>query len=337
MAWCAARRACCDHIAGHRVQPMTTRKTIVISSLTLLSLAGLVVAALYLWPLHSQTLKNTHIQTYTYDQDVALVQRHIQDEMHNPALTPECHSLLLVHGHKTARAVVMFPGYPNCPTQFGELARFYYDRGYNVYVPLAPKFGTRDERGHAEVTATELVDYANQAVNLTSGLGEEVGTVGLSGGGVLSTWSALFRNDTVKRALILSPFYEPHPSQLSKWLLKPFAILFGFRILPDRFTADQASYHALAQYVLIAANLEAEKRPHLTAATLVLASGDDQVDHDVATAVVNRLFDHPVIYLPPAEWGLKHDIVDHTGADINGHAPDLYPRYVQLYEGRPVP
>lgn len=107
--------------------------------------------------------------------------------------------------------------------------------------------------------------------------------------------------------------------------------------MPDHFNADQLSYHALAQYVLIAANLEAKNRPRLATATLVLSSGDDQVDHGVATAVVNRLFDHPVIYLPPAEWGLKHDIVDHAGAGINGHAPDLYPRYLQLYEGQPVP
>lgn len=154
---------------------MATRRKVLITVLTLLPLAGLIITALHLWPLQPQALKHAQIQTYAYDQDAALVQRHIQDEERNPALKPECHSLLLVHGHKTARAVVMFPGYPNCPAQFAELARFYYDHGYNVYVPLAPKFGTHDEWGHTKVTATELADYANQAVNLTSGLGEEVG------------------------------------------------------------------------------------------------------------------------------------------------------------------
>ncbi len=312
---------------------MSTRKKALIGTAVIFSSLGLFVLALYLWPLQSQALKRADIQAYTYDQNVTLLQYHIQDEELDPALKPDCRSQLLTHGRKTARAVVMFPGFRNCPAQFSALAKSYYDKGYNVYVPLVRQFGTRDGRGHAKITADSLVGYANQSVNLTSGLGDEVGTVGLSGGGVLATWSALFRSDIIKRALIISPFYEPHSSQLPKWLVKPFVVLYGFSILPDYFNADQSSYRALAQYARVTANLQAKDRPQLVTASLVLSGGDDQIDHDVARALMHRLFENPVVYVPPAEWGLKHDIVDPTSADINGHAADLYLRYLWLYEG----
>ena len=48
------------------------------------------------------------------------------------------------HGAAVDDAVVLFHGFTNCPQQFDELAREFYARGCNVYVPLIPV--SRQER-----------------------------------------------------------------------------------------------------------------------------------------------------------------------------------------------
>jgi carboxylesterase len=54
---------------------------------------------------------------------------------------PDGASLMLVHGSKTPRAIVLIHGLTNSPRQFRELAEQFYERGYNVIVPRLPEHG----------------------------------------------------------------------------------------------------------------------------------------------------------------------------------------------------
>src|SRR5439155_19595433 len=48
------------------------------------------------------------------------------------AISPECRTLFLSHGHRTARVIVLLHGLTNCPAQFDSLARGAFARGANV-------------------------------------------------------------------------------------------------------------------------------------------------------------------------------------------------------------
>ncbi|MDB5178991.1 MAG: hypothetical protein JWN01_934 [Patescibacteria group bacterium] len=311
---------------------------VILAVMLAFTLHAVVYGALYLHfkATHDASLQHGSGKRSGFAQSVSDIRSIQQREKRDPAVRPECRSQLWLHGTRVPanQAVVMFHGYSNCPEEFSALAKSFYDRGFNVYVPKAPYHGLTDRLAHAHVTAQGLVAYADQAVTLGSGLGKEVGVAGLSGGGVLATWSALYRADVVRRALILSPFYEPSASQTSKMVVPFFLVLYGYGIAPDKFNPDQLSYHALAQYVRIAQNFGGHHpQPPLLSAGMVLSAGDQVIDQDLARSVATLVSPHSLIFVPPPAWGLGHDIVDPKGKDTNGHAADLYPDYLLLYGG----
>jgi hypothetical protein len=57
---------------------------------------------------------------------------------------PDCHTFLLTHGSKTAKAIVFVPGYGSSPPAFKELGPHFYDRGYNVLSAPLPYNGLAD-------------------------------------------------------------------------------------------------------------------------------------------------------------------------------------------------
>jgi carboxylesterase len=110
---------------------------------------------------------------------------------------------------------------------------------------------------------------------LGSGLGSEVGVVGLSGGGVEATWAARYRSDVVRRVLVLSPFYQPSSKRAPAWMMHPFLLLYGHDLMPwDTWTPEGFSYRALAKYVLVGRNVTGRPQHLLKSAALVYASGD---------------------------------------------------------------
>src|SRR5512143_1773521 len=54
---------------------------------------------------------------------------------------PECHSALLAHGARTARAIVFATGFGDCPAAFAELGAQFHERGYNVLTAPLPYDG----------------------------------------------------------------------------------------------------------------------------------------------------------------------------------------------------
>jgi pimeloyl-ACP methyl ester carboxylesterase len=68
--------------------------------------------------------------------------------------------------------------------------------------------------------AEELQEYADDTIDLASGLGNEITVVGISGGGTVAAWIAQQRED-VDRVLALSPFFgvPEIPSLLNTFLM----------------------------------------------------------------------------------------------------------------------
>lgn len=309
----------------------------------LLALTVIAVGALYLWPLYDSELRNAPTHKLSYKEAQNAFSEQLQREKDNPNIKTACHSGLYDHGSRTEKVVVLLHGYTGCSQQYNALAQVYYDRGYNVYIPLAPHHGYVKAE-HNNVEAAGLVSYTNNAINVAAGLGEEVGIVGISGGGVLATWAAEYRNDTVKRLLVLSPFYKPSATEAPSWQVKPFTILYGFGLLPDRFTEPDKqgfSYRALSQYLRIVANYKSKSelaQVQLTSVGVVTTPHDDVIDLEKARAIPEMLAEQTNslyhAYEIPPSWQVGHDIVSPENPDINGRAANLYPIYIALYEGR---
>jgi carboxylesterase len=244
-------------------------------------------------------------------------------------------SRLLSHGERRPGSVLLLHGYTHSPAQLDPLAAALHARGHNVYVPRAPGHGLADAGAHATVTAAGLLGYAAAALDVAAGLGEEVGIVGVSGGAVLATWLAAFRPDAVRRLLVLAPLYAPHAGQVPAAVRVPMQVLYGLRALPDRRNARGYSYHAVGQYLRIAANLPAVfPAAGVRSVAAVLAPGDTTVDARLAFDVPARLARAAGATLRldtlPDDLGLGHDII--STHRLGAHADALNERYVELYQ-----
>ncbi|MFD0579866.1 hypothetical protein [Dactylosporangium darangshiense] len=196
--------------------------------------------------------------------------------------------------------------------------------------------GLVEPGAHATVTAAGLVAYAAAALDEAAALGEETGVVGVSAGAVLATWLAAYRPDAVRRLLVLAPLYGPHAGQVPAAVRVPMQVLYGLRALPDRRNARGYSYHAVGQYLRIAANLPAVfPAAGVRSVAAVLAPGDTTVDARLAFDVPARLARAAGATLRldtlPDDLGLGHDII--STHRLGAHADALNERYVELYEG----
>src|SRR5580692_9890336 len=120
------------------------------------------------------------------------------------------------------RAVVFFHGLTNCPEQFRELGRTFYEMGYNVLIPRLPRHGIADRKVNnlTPLKAEELRDCADTGVDIACGLGEKVYVAGLSAGGTMAAWVAQNRSE-VGRVLLIAPALglTLRESVRSQWVL----------------------------------------------------------------------------------------------------------------------
>ncbi|RYX79238.1 alpha/beta fold hydrolase [bacterium] len=302
----------------------------------------LIIAALlfYFWPTTSKQLQTSTSASSTYDQAVKLVEALVASQK-AASVTSGCTSQLMTHSEKTAKTVVLFHGITACPDQFKAFGQQLFNAGYNVYIPLAPYHGTSDPQAHKDVRSIDLVNYANQSVTIATGLGSEVGVIGLSGGAVVATWAAEYRPE-VTRLLALSPFYEPAAAQAPKWQLPILKKLYGPHILANSSTEPDGkgfSLWALANYLLLADNFK--KTPadlNLKSIGIVESASDDVIDRDKAVQVPQTVADSNSLPLYsktiPAEWNVGHAIVSPDEKGVAEHQQQLFDLYQAYYEGR---
>src|SRR5205823_7297027 len=94
----------------------------------------------------------------------------------------------------------------NCPNQFLNLGRQFYELGYNVLLVPMPHQGLADHMTSelSKMTAEEMAAYADQVVDIARGLGDWVAVAGLSQGGVIAGWAAQTRAD-LDLAVLIAP------------------------------------------------------------------------------------------------------------------------------------
>jgi alpha-beta hydrolase superfamily lysophospholipase len=114
-------------------------------------------------------------------------------------IMPRARTALLDHGERTPLAVVCFHGITNNPAQYETFAPMVYERGANVFVPRMPEHGAADRMTDrlSNLTAEALLASAEEAVDIACGLGERVGVVGISMGGMLAAYFAQYRSIAV--------------------------------------------------------------------------------------------------------------------------------------------
>ncbi|MET8257784.1 alpha/beta fold hydrolase [Micromonospora sp. NPDC005205] len=305
-----------------------------------LALVVAAVAGLYLWPVGRSGLRVAPARPLDFDTATRAAAAIIAAETADPEVRPESRSRLLSHGSRTGRAVLLLHGYTLAPEQYERLAEEFFDNGYNVWVPRAPRHGTVDRRAHHRVEAGELTTYAAQGWAVAAALGDEVGVVGISGGAVLAAWLAQVPGNVVRHLLLLSPFFAPNPRQAPAYAVKPLITLYGCRVLRDRVTSRGYSLAAVTQYLTIARTLpKPPRRTGLRSAAVAISPLDGVVDLRAAVDVPRRIADANAIPLRvctlPETLGVEHNTLNLAALGAEGD--ELRRLYVALYEGAPAP
>jgi esterase/lipase len=264
----------------------------------------------------------------SFDQALAEARRQ-QDALtalHAPAARP----VLLQHGRRTPVAVAWLHGYTNCPRQFEALGQSCLERGWNVWIPLAPRHGLADRMGDATslLTAAELADWGAQAIDVARGLGERVVVGGLSMGGTVSAVLGLRRAD-VSLALPIAPVLSPLPGPPAFSRIAATAL----RVLPNLMVwwdskARQSiagpthayyrySMHGVAEILRLGfAFVDAARQLDPAAARFrfVLNDNDEALHNTLAEAVLARWKRRSVPNVDAVrlsvELGFRHDFID---------------------------
>jgi alpha-beta hydrolase superfamily lysophospholipase len=263
------------------------------------------------------------------------------------AISPECRTLLLTHGARARRAVVLLHGLTNCPEQFRTLGERLYERGANVYIPRLPEHGLADRMTTAlqGLDARAMCEATDEAVDIAGGLGDSVIVVGLCIGGTMAAWAAQERADVVRAVAIApmqglararGPLTLPAmnlmlalPNRFVWWDDKVKTNLPGPRHVYPRF-----STRSVAQSLLLATTVEADARraPPATRSIVVITVGSDvAVDNGAVARLVREWRAHGAQVVArefPARLRLNHDIIDPE--QIGGNPALVYPVLLDL-------
>ena len=265
----------------------------------------------------------------SFAQTVRTIRSAIARDAADPTVLTAGLSRLYEHGRPAQHAVVLFHGFTNCPQQFDELARAYYDRGCNVYVPRIPHHGLRDRltRDLANVTVEELVRFADDTYALARGLGTSVAALGLSLGGALALWLA--KTQPIDLAVPIAPFLLPLPdpqfvgAPALRLLRSIPSMYWWWDIRIKEHTKPDYAYpgyptHAIAELVFLGDAIRAgsaRAKPRGRGCVVVLNELDNAVDNRVTRALLADWNRNGAGYRELVLTGIpprRHDVIDPT-------------------------
>lgn len=323
------------------MKTLTLRKIMIYLAIILGALVAAALIAflvLYYIPHKSTTLQQAATEKLSYDAATKKIITRQKTDASKQDFEKGCESQIYTHGKRVARSVVMFHGITACPKQYSEVAKTFFEAGYNVYVPLAPEHGTtKNPEATADITLASLTQYVGDSYSVATGLGDSVGFVGISGGADLATWGAQYI-DGVSRLLVISPFYEVSPQASPTWQTPLLLSLYGMNLAPDRITQG-FSVRALAKYLIIAQNyredLTAKNLKHIA---VVTSANDTQINLNTAHRIPKSLAQNSKssfqqTRLAP-ELGIGHDALNPTDAAVKKHQAQLNDLYLSFYENR---
>jgi alpha-beta hydrolase superfamily lysophospholipase len=141
-----------------------------------------------------------------------------------------CRSKFFVHRETTSKVFLFFHGFTAGPYQFEPIGKAFFNKGYNVLVPLQPGHGLAGDwkRQNPPPLSTEIETYQEfvlKWLEIAKTLGEQVVVGGLSTGGTLAAWLALEYPQLIDRALLFAPYLASH-NRLFDALIKTLPIYF---------------------------------------------------------------------------------------------------------------
>jgi esterase/lipase len=258
-------------------------------------------------------------------------------------------SILLTHGRRTARVVVLFHGLTDSPLQYAPLAQRLFQEGDNVFVPRLPHHAER--RGNvaelAHLTAQELRDVGDESVDIADALGDTVVVSGLSAGGTVAAWVAQYRTD-VQRVVLVAPALEVthvpsllHGAVLRLALRVPNVTRASPRDSTEPDREPGWATHAVAQTLKLGVAVRAAAAQRPAAArqmTVLLNAHDHTIANGAAVDLARRWRQHgagTLVYILPDSLQLPHDVIDprHPGSNVAA----VYPVVDALIAGRNPP
>ena len=234
------------------------------------------------------------------------------------------HSRLLDHGERLPRVYIMIHGITNSPEQWRELGETLHDRGRHVLILRMPYHGLQRHQVSElkGLKPQDLKVYADEAVDIAAGLGDEIVAIGISGGGTVASWMAQNRPE-VDQALLLAPFYGIHglPDFATTLLMNAFSrlpnIVLDDPLEPRRAwvyrgqaTRGVAAFLALGQRVIDAAKEGA--RP--AGQVIVVTTARDNTANNGSTAGLLDLWRQAGVDLVTFQFEAAQDI-PHNSVD----------------------
>ncbi len=295
----------------------------------LVILAVLLIPVLYLYlkPLNVGDLAASGHPAQTYAE--ALERIHGLDAPVAAKLGPIGGTLLLTHGKKTDKVIVLLHGYTKSPHEFLFLGQLLYAKGYNVLIPRLPHHGLADHMTTEQslLTAEEMALFSNEVVDCAHGLGDHITVAGLSAGGLTTAWIAQNRAE-VEKAVVMSPVfgYKAIPTPLTlpamnAYLTLPNSFKWWDDKHPGLLTPDlyypRWSTHALAQLLRLSFATQQKAAEHSPAAQSILMvtnAHDNDVNNEMTARVVEHWHksaaDKIHTFEFPLSQGLDHDFID---------------------------
>ena len=282
----------------------------------------------------------------SYAEAVQRVESKIASEVN---FYPDSHTILMTHGARTAKTIVLVHGYPSSPAPFKEIAAQFFDRGYNVLAMTMPYHGLADRMNteHEKLRAEDFIRYADSVVDIARGLGDHVTMAGISCGGLITGWAAQQRQD-IDLAVLISPGFG------FKAIPRFWTPLMGwaFRVLPNSYLWDdpqkkaesplpynylRLSTHVLGQILRFSRSIQVltqRKAPAADSILVITNLNDPAVDNILTDEVVSlwrtRWAKEVQTYQFPANLGLGHDIIGVD--DPNMNVAVVYPKLLELID-----
>lgn len=255
-------------------------------------------------------------------------------------------------GKKAPLAVVLLHGFTNHPGQYRQFAPMLVERGYNVLIPRLPEHGDRDRmtKRLAQLKPEQLIETANEAVDIAQGLGERVVVAGISTSGLLCAFLAQYRDD-IARSIPVSPVFSmlhlniPVNGIINRMLLSLPNFFMWWDPRNKEKELPSTGYprfatHALSGALRIGYQVEDAARanaPMATSIVVVTNKKDPAVNNDVAHGVINdwrklapgRIDTYEFTNLP-----VNHDIIDPENEEPRTDI--VYPKLLEYIASTPL-
>lgn len=306
----------------------------IILSLVALLLVGLIV--LFFWPLSDTGIHIKPNPSKSYDESIKRVSTISTSE--DPKIMPECHSYVNTTGKKTDNVIVVYHGFTNCPIQYKQFSDQLVSQGYNVLVLRMPRHGEKDKANNDlhDITTEEIAKYANDSVDIASGLGDNIYLTGLSVGGAVTSWTGQERKD-VKGYINMAPFYAPKfvpefiitPMIRILNVLPPITIWWDSKTKENNVTGSPYAYagldtRSLAKFLSFGDFVKQDiaKGARAVGQTLVLNENDASINNTYAARMERNIFlaadkYNLTQYTFAKSEGLNHDTIDPYNPEQN--------------------